>query len=121
MNIYFQNEVFTEEEIEKIQKQSIRGVCGDFAAKTGIRGDETPQELLKRFCIPPLGGEGICDEFNKYGFTYTEICDGFQWKEDELKKLSEAEAWKMIALANIYWLKIEKERYKELRKKFSDS
>lgn len=40
-----------------------------------------------------------------------DIEDGKDIDNDKLilKELSEAEAWKMIALANIYWLKHEKE------------
>ena len=65
-------------------------------------------ELLKRFCVPPLGAEyNFPDLFGKYGrpCTIAGAYCGWYWAEDKLAKAEEVELWKMIAIASLYWEK----------------
>ena len=106
MSLYRSGKVFTKEEIEEL-KQKTRGMFTieqDYARTTGIKGDETLQELLKKFGYPCLGGESAFEVIDKYGYTVCGICDSFEWK-DTVKDISELEAWKIIALSSIYWWK----------------
>lgn len=102
-SIYF-DKTYTKEEIEKLKEQSCFRGIEFFVATTGIGGGEPIIELLKKYCVPPLGAESICPEFMKYGHTVSGICDGWAWRDDILEaQLTETEMWKMVALSNIYW------------------
>ena len=101
MSIYKYGEVFSEKDIERLKDNKIRTVTENYAATTGLRGDEELQELVRRFAVPPLGGEYIFDVIGKYGHTISGICDGFKW--DNLENLTEFDAYKIIAFCAIYW------------------
>lgn len=111
-SLYLNGTVFTKQEVELL-KGKITGMFSleeDYAKRAGVRGDETLKELVEKFCVPPLGAENIFDVFGKYGYTMFGVCEGFIWK-DELKCVSELDAWKMIALSSIYWEAFYKELY----------
>lgn len=118
-SIYKNNIVATDEQVKEIQSRGIGiyTILEGFIEETGIRGDEPFDELVRRFCVPPLGGESIIDEWGKYGYTYTGIRDGYIWK-DNLKDVTELEAWKMLALSNIYWRECEK-NYRKRKQQYS--
>ena len=109
-SLYLNGTIFTEKDVELLKGKR----CGmfsleeDYAKRAGLRGNETLEELVKKFCVPPLGAETIFDVFGKYGYTICGICEGFRWK-DELKNVSELDAWKMIALSCLYWEAFYKE------------
>lgn len=110
MSLYSNGKVFTKEEIAQLKSQKT-GCCTItqyYAKTTGIRGDETLQELIEKYAVPPLGGETVFDVIYKYGYTICGIYDGFEWKNN-LKEITELDAWKIIALCSIYWEKLYKE------------
>lgn len=120
-DIYLHGKTFTDEQIKAIANKRQNGgmftVLEGFASETKIKGTETLQELVKRLCLPPLGGEQICEEFEKYGYTLSvSAYDGWEWKEDKLADITEAEAWKMIALSSIYWENFYRELYYKEKK-----
>lgn len=115
-NIYSHGKTFTDKQLKTIDNKKKNNeaftVLEDFAKETKIMGTETPQELVKKLCLPPLGGEQICEEFEKYGYTLSvSAYDGWEWREDKLTDITESEAWKMIALSSTYWGNFYKNLY----------
>lgn len=103
ISLYKSGKVYSELEIEELKEQtSSKFIEQEYASTTGIKGNETMQELLEKYGVPCLGGEHVFAEIEKYGYTYTGICDGFKWK-DTISEISNEEAWKIIALCSIYW------------------
>ena len=101
MKHYKNKKVFTEEQLERIKNERFLTVTEEYAGTTGIKGDESLQELVKKYAVPPLGGEEIFEVISKYGHSFFGICDGFKW--DNLDTLTELDAWKIIAFSSIYW------------------
>lgn len=127
MSLYSNGKVFTKEEIEQLRSRKIgcRTTKEEYAQTTGIKGDETLQELIEKYAVPPLGGEQIFDVIGKYGYTFCGICDGFNWTS-KLKEVTELDAWKMIALCSIYWENhykewLEQERLENCKDKYGNT
>jgi len=74
---------------------------------------KSPQEYFKKYCIPWLGADNDLEIFKQYGYTYTGICDGFDFYENKLIKASEIDLYKMLAFSNIYWNEQYKKWYQD--------
>lgn len=101
MSLYKNKKVFTEKEIEKLQDCNVKTIPQDYAQITGLMGNETLEELVRKYAVVPLGGEEVFDVISKYGHSFLGICDGFKW--DNLDSVTELDAYKLIALCSIYW------------------
>ena len=66
-------------------------------------------DTFKEYCTPMFGAENV-EPFGKYGYTFTGICDGWEWKDEELAKAPELDLWKMLAISETYW-RINYERW----------
>lgn len=116
--IYLNGKTFTENDFEKVELSRKEGgiaigAVDGFASETGIKGTETMQEVLKMFCVPPLGAEQICEEYKKYGYTLCNIGDSWVWDDKALENVTETECWKMLALSALYWEKFYARLYRE--------
>lgn len=84
------------------------GMCpyGKAYYKYELNGDIFDQPLWK-FVLnsinPPLGIETDFPVFSKYGYTYTGICDGFNWNKEKLQNAPEIDLWQIIAISSRYW------------------
>lgn len=116
ISLYKSGKVYSELEIQALKKQtSSKFIEQEYASTTGIKGNETMQELLENYGVPCLGGEQVFAEIEKYGYTFNGICSGFKWK-DTISEISNEEAWKIIALSSIYW----KNRYENSYDKYEN-
>lgn len=101
MSLYKNKRIFDEQQIEKLKLKIFISSEEEYAQVTGLRGDETLQELVKKFATPPMDSENIFAVFGKYGHSFFGVAEGFKW--DSLENLTELDAYKMIALCSIYW------------------
>lgn len=111
----YKNGILTESEynewlsdMHETDNGNLIGSCPDGKAyyKYEMNGDIFDQPLWKfvlKNIVPPLGVELTFPVFAKYGYTYSGICDGFQWKEDKLKEAPEIDLWQMIGISSRYW------------------
>lgn len=67
-------------------------------------------QLLKD-SAPPLGIEECSNLFRKFGHTLSGMQEGWEWNPQIT--VSEAEAWKMIAISALYWENKYKKWYHE--------
>lgn len=68
-----------------------------------VNFNQTAYESLMK-ATPPLGAENLHFLFRKYGYTYTGICDGWNWYPI-IKEATDEELWLMSSLCNEYWCK----------------
>ncbi len=62
------------------------------------------RQIVLDYCVPMIGAEKYFpDLFGKYGYTFTGVGDGWQWNFAALQEASEADLWKMLAIASTYW------------------
>lgn len=64
-----------------------------------------PKEFFLQECTPWLDADFNSDLFKNYGYTYSGICDGFEFYKDKIDKAPEVDLWKMLALSAMYWEK----------------
>ena len=106
LNIYPNGKIYSAEFIEGQRKQikeqgwASGTSADDFAIVTGIRGDESRYEFLKKYAVLCHGSE-TADYKNKYSKPYFD--ETFHWIENKVSQMSEVEFWKAVALSNIYW------------------
>ena len=88
---------------EFFEKQKIRLPIGVYPVEEIGLSVPLP-ELVRKYCVPPLGAENYFPKlFGKYGYTYTGICDGWNWTGETLDLAPEEELWKMLAITSTYW------------------
>ena len=102
---------------ELFENQMKKPNPGDVIYMQPIQQPNNLYEFVKEWCIPMLGAENYFpDLFGKYGYTYTGICDGWQWLKDRLKDAPEKDLWQMLAIASTYWMLNYEKWYDDLRK-----
>ena len=85
----------------------------------------TPKDFVMQCCVPWQGAEVDFPEFNKYGYTVTGIYEKWHWytiadvkpnpngEHDVIDKVTQEEAYKMVALTTAYWQPMRNEEAKE--------
>ena len=76
------------------------------------------RQIVLDYCIPMLGAEKYFpDLFGKYGYTFSGIGDGWQWNFVAMQEASEADLWKMLAIASTYLYLFYQRRYENAERR----